>query len=68
MEEPIYYKKPHRFFDDRGFFQEIYNGSRIRESLDDSSSLPAAMVQVNHSRSRKGVLRGTTLAAAESRG
>ena len=58
MEEPIYYKKPHRFLDDRGFFQEIYNGSRIRESADDHGSLPSAMVQINHSRSKKGVLRG----------
>jgi len=58
VEEPIYYQKPHRFFDERGFFQEIYNGSRIRESIDDPGSLPSAMVQINHSRSKKGVLRG----------
>ena len=58
MEEPIYYKKPHRFSDERGFFQEIYNGARLRESADDHGSIPAAMVQINHSRSEKGVLRG----------
>ena len=58
MEEPIYYRKPHRFLDDRGFFQEVYNGSRIRESADDRGSLPSAMVQINHSRSKRGVLRG----------
>jgi dTDP-4-dehydrorhamnose 3,5-epimerase len=58
MEGPVYYETPHRFSDERGFFQEIYNGSRMGESLDDHGSLPSAMVQVNHSRSKKGVLRG----------
>tara|TARA_R110002020_G_scaffold16515_17_gene58333 strand:- start:2705 stop:3256 length:552 start_codon:yes stop_codon:yes gene_type:complete len=58
VEEPIYYKKPHRFFDERGFFQEIYNGSRTGESSDGRGPLPSAMVQINHSRSKKGVLRG----------
>ena len=52
MEEPIYYKKPHRFFDDRGFFQEIFNGPRMGHPL------PEGMVQANHSRSHQGVLRG----------
>lgn len=52
MEGPVYYKEPHRFFDDRGFFQEVFNGPRMGHPL------PEGMVQVNHSRSRKGVLRG----------
>lgn len=52
MEGPIYYETPHRFPDDRGFFQEIFNGPRM------GAPLPEGMVQVNHSHSRKGVLRG----------
>lgn len=59
MEGIIYYcEEPRRFFDERGFFHEVYNGSRIRESSDDHGALPLAMAQVNHSRSKKGVLRG----------
>ena len=58
MKGLIYYKKPHRFYDERGFFQEMYNGSRMGESTDDPSSLPSSMVQVNHSHSKRGVLRG----------
>ena len=51
MEGIVYCKDPRRFPDDRGFFQEVYNGSR-------ADPLPASMVQMNHSRSKKGVLRG----------
>lgn len=52
MEGLVYYDKPHRFVDDRGFFQEVFNGPRMGQPL------PEGMVQMNHSRSEKGVLRG----------
>ena len=52
MEGPVYYNTPHRFYDDRGFFQEVFNGPRMGHPL------PEGMVQVNHSRSHQGVLRG----------
>lgn len=52
MEGLVYYDKPHRFLDDRGFFQEVFNGPRMGYPLPDS------MVQVSHSRSFNGVLRG----------
>ncbi len=45
--------QPRVFGDDRGFFQEIYHSDRYEQH-----GLPAAMVQDNLSRSRKGVLRG----------
>jgi len=45
--------EPRRFDDERGFFLESFNASRYRAAgiLDD-------FVQDNHSRSRRGVLRG----------
>lgn len=52
MEGLIYYDEPHRFVDDRGFFQEVFNGPRMGHPL------PEGMVQMNHSRSTKGVVRG----------
>lgn len=41
------------FRDDRGFFMEVF-----REDLYREAGLPARFVQLNHSRSTKGVLRG----------
>jgi dTDP-4-dehydrorhamnose 3,5-epimerase len=58
VEGLIYYDEPHRFVDDRGFFQEVFNGPRMGQSSDDCGTLPLSMVQMNHSRSVKGVLRG----------
>jgi len=52
VEGLIYYDEPHRFVDDRGFFQEVFNGPRMGHPL------PEGMVQMNHSRSTKGVVRG----------
>ena len=52
MEGLVYYNEPHRFIDERGFFQEVFNGPRMGHPL------PEGMVQVNHSRSVSGVLRG----------
>ena len=45
--------RPRVFADDRGFFLETYNAARFREA-----GLPETFVQDNHSRSRRGVLRG----------
>lgn len=44
---------PDVFEDDRGFFIEVF-----RRDLFEALGLPAGFVQLNHSRSRKGVLRG----------
>ncbi len=45
--------EPNVFGDSRGFFMETYSESRYREA-----GIPGPFVQDNHSRSRKGVLRG----------
>lgn len=45
--------EPKVFADDRGFFLETYHAARLREA-----GIAAPFVQDNHSRSRKGVLRG----------
>jgi dTDP-4-dehydrorhamnose 3,5-epimerase len=44
---------PRIFRDERGSFQEIWNASRFRES-----GLPEKFMQLNHSLSQPGVLRG----------
>jgi dTDP-4-dehydrorhamnose 3,5-epimerase len=45
--------EPRVFADDRGFFLETWNAARFRDA-----GLPQHFVQDNHSRSRRGVLRG----------
>ena len=45
--------EPKVFGDQRGFFQETYHAQRYREA-----GLDVTFVQDNHSRSRRGVLRG----------
>jgi dTDP-4-dehydrorhamnose 3,5-epimerase len=45
--------EPKVFADERGFFLETWNAARYAEA-----GLPAAFVQDNHSRSKRGVLRG----------
>jgi dTDP-4-dehydrorhamnose 3,5-epimerase len=45
--------EPEVFEDERGFFMETYRQDQFAEL-----GLPAAFVQDNHSRSRKGVVRG----------
>ena len=45
--------EPRVFGDDRGFFMESWNARAFAEA-----GIDAAFVQDNHSRSRKGVLRG----------
>lgn len=46
-------RHPEVFEDERGFFVEVYRADQFREL-----GLPTDFVQDNHSRSRKGVLRG----------
>ena len=45
--------KQERFHDERGFFMEVY-----REDLYREAGLPARFVQMNHSKSARGVVRG----------
>jgi len=45
--------EPRVFGDERGFFLETWNAARYREA-----GVPVEFVQVNHARSRGGVLRG----------
>jgi dTDP-4-dehydrorhamnose 3,5-epimerase len=45
--------EPRVFSDDRGFFLETFNAAKFREA-----GLPQEFVQDNHSRSKRGVLRG----------
>src|SRR5512136_2396135 len=44
---------PEVFEDDRGFFMEVFRADQFRDL-----GLPTEFVQENHSRSKKGVLRG----------
>jgi dTDP-4-dehydrorhamnose 3,5-epimerase len=44
---------PQVFEDERGFFMEVYRADQFREK-----SLPTEFVQDNHSRSKRGVVRG----------
>jgi dTDP-4-dehydrorhamnose 3,5-epimerase len=44
------------FEDDRGFFMEVYRADQFGEHAD--LGLPSAFVQLNHSRSARGVTRG----------
>jgi dTDP-4-dehydrorhamnose 3,5-epimerase len=47
---------PQAFEDDRGFFMEAYREDRYAEHA--GLGLPSRIVQVNHSRSVRGVIRG----------
>ena len=49
---------PKLFRDSRGFFQESWNKKIWEESLKSQNQFPKSFVQDNHSRSRKGTLRG----------
>ena len=51
--EGVFLVKPMVHGDDRGFFQETYHAEKFAEN-----GLPTQFVQDNHSRSRKGILRG----------
>ena len=46
------------FHDSRGFFQESWNKKIWEDSLKSQNQFPKLFVQDNHSRSRKGTLRG----------
>jgi dTDP-4-dehydrorhamnose 3,5-epimerase len=47
--------EPAVFGDDRGFFMETWNQSKFEELV---TGKPTAFVQDNHSKSKKGILRG----------
>ena len=49
---------PKLFHDSRGFFQESWNKKIWEDSLKSQNQFPKLFVQDNHSRSRKGTLRG----------
>ena len=49
---------PKLFHDSRGFFQESWNKKIWEECLKSQNQFPKSFVQDNHSRSRKGTLRG----------
>lgn len=56
--------EPKVFGDARGFFKETFSGQRYR----DEAGIELAFVQDNHSRSRKGVLRGLHFQKAKPQG
>lgn len=49
---------PKLFHDSRGFFKESWNKKNWEEALKSQNQLPKSFVQDNHSRSKKGTLRG----------
>lgn len=55
--------EPARFDDNRGFFLEVWQSERYR-----AAGLSGEFVQDNHSRSRKGVLRGLHFQMRRSQG
>lgn len=56
--------EPRVFGDERGFFYESFNARQFAEA----TGVSATFVQDNHSRSRKGVLRGLHYQIAHSQG
>ncbi len=56
--------EPKVFGDHRGFFKEAFNAKRYREA----AGIELTFVQDNHSRSRKGVLRGLHFQKAHPQG
>jgi dTDP-4-dehydrorhamnose 3,5-epimerase len=55
--------EPRVFADERGFFLEIFHAARFREA-----GLPDSFVQDNHSRSKRGVIRGLHYQEPEGQG
>jgi len=56
---------PRLYGDDRGFFQESWNAKAFAEALGGASAKAVPLfVQDNHSRSRRGVLRGLHMQVA----
>ena len=51
--EGVYIIEPTVFGDERGYFMETYHANEFKEA-----GLDMTFVQDNHSKSRKGVLRG----------
>ncbi|MEW8956831.1 dTDP-4-dehydrorhamnose 3,5-epimerase [Clostridium sp.] len=61
--EGLYIIEPKVFGDDRGFFMETYNYNSFKEA-----GLDMIFVQDNHSKSKKGVLRGMHFQTKYSQG
>ena len=61
--EGVYIIKPTVFGDERGYFMETYHANEFKEA-----GLDMAFVQDNHSKSRKGVLRGLHFQYTEPQG
>lgn len=59
----LYILEPKIFGDNRGFFMEVYNKEEFK-----SIGLDVEFVQDNHSKSKKGVLRGMHLQTKHSQG
>lgn len=55
--------EPQVFGDDRGFFMETFQGKKFAEY-----GLPTHFVQDNHSRSKKGILRGLHIQTQHTQG
>jgi dTDP-4-dehydrorhamnose 3,5-epimerase len=50
----VYLIKPHKFTDERGFFMETYESLSYEQMI----QMPPKIIQINHSKSCKGTLRG----------
>ena len=50
--------KPKIYFDERGFFQESWNKKIWEDAIKSQNQVYKSFVQDNHSRSKKGTLRG----------
>ncbi len=61
--EGVYIIEPTVFGDERGFFMETYHANEFKEA-----GLDMTFVQDNHSKSRKGVLRGLHFQYTEPQG
>lgn len=59
----VYVLEPQVFGDERGFFQETWNAQVFRDA-----GFDLAFVQDNHSRSRRGILRGMHYQTQQSQG
>ncbi len=60
----VYWIEPHIFGDDRGFFFESFNARAFNQAI----GRDVSFVQDNHSKSRRGVLRGLHLQTRKPQG
>jgi dTDP-4-dehydrorhamnose 3,5-epimerase len=61
--QDVYIVEPQVFGDERGFFQETWNAQVFRDA-----GFDLAFVQDNHSRSRRGILRGMHYQTEQTQG